>query len=265
MCRNAPLEKIVHECNVWIRGCTHNAICNFQSGFGYDFYGDDEDEYLSEPPLRFLEAAPAAARAAMRTALATHRPLMQELLTASERSTLVTAEHKAAEEAFRHAGRGGWADFFEGCGSFSPTNRVCSWVVWALDELEKALYRVAWQGMPLSHTVPKSLQPWEENDWKISKYTLERIPFSQWLDEHEEWFGRPVIGLFHRARAEVVAATLRPLDLPISESPSKRAVREIGGVQTRRRARLQARQRFADLRDHVFGLHELVELITGYC
>jgi hypothetical protein len=268
--RSAPLEKIVHECNVWIRGCTYNTICNFQN-LGFGFFNDEYMEHLSDVPQAFLQAAPAAARAAMKTALAKYRPLMQELLTPEELATLVTAEDTAAEAAFRAAGSGGWADFFEGCGSFSPNDRVCSWVVWACDELEKALFHVAWNGASLQTLVPALLEPWEENDWAVSKRFIRRISLSQWLANHEHWIGKAVVDLFHRARAGVVVATLTsclgrsPLESDMPCHLYKNGRVERSGMQTRRRRRLEELQRLGRVRDIVFAQEGLLEHIASFC
>lgn len=60
---------------------------------------------------------------------------LSRLLTDEEKAGLVTQEDKAAEKNYIRADRVGITDWIDGAGIFSATNSMCSWVVWALDEV----------------------------------------------------------------------------------------------------------------------------------
>jgi hypothetical protein len=268
----ASFVEIVHTANVWIRGCRHNIIRILDpDDYGDDYGGDEIRELLHEmgypPPQAFLDAAPGAAMFGMKTSIAQHRRLMMQLLTAEERAEVVTPADIEALRACQRAGWEGHYDWVEGNGAFLPeATSYCgsggSWVAWALDGIEAALYHVAWRGVPLSSPVPALLEPWQQAEWEENTEEIPFIPLSEWLTDHRGWLGDAVIALFHRARAEVVEATLTAGLAPLaSDGSSFKAARGEGGMRTRAGARKEA---LANLRDVVRGEPGLVKLIASF-
>jgi hypothetical protein len=154
----------------------------------------------------------------------------------------------------------GHYDFIDGTGIFSPNIPGMSWLVYSLDGIKAALHHVAWRGAPLSSPVPALLQPWQSPEWEDSSEEIPRIPLSEWLANHRAWTA--VIELFHRARAEVVEATLTAGLAPLaSDGSSVKGGRGERGMRTRGVARKEA---LAAVRDVVRGEPGLVKLIASY-
>jgi hypothetical protein len=166
----ASIIEAVHSTNVWIRACRYNVVVMLDpDGIDIDDIADMLHGMGYPPPRAFLDAAPGAAKFGMKTAVAEHRPLMRQLLTAEERAGVVTPTDIEAERAFQLSSFMGHYDFLDGTGIFSPTQWGCSWVLWALDGIEAALHNVAWRGVPLSFPVPALLEPWQEAEWEDSR------------------------------------------------------------------------------------------------
>jgi hypothetical protein len=259
----ASLVEIVHTTNIWIRACRYNVVVMLDPDrYHLDYIADMLRGMGYPPPRAFMDAAPGAAKFGMKTAIAQHRRLMERLLTAEERAGVVTPADRDAQRAFQLSSFEGHYDFIDGTGIFSPTDSGSSWVDWALDGIEAALYHVAWRGMPLSSPVPALLEPWQESEWEDSREEIPRIPLSQWLTDHRDWIGDAVITLFHRARAEVVEATLTAGLAPLkNDGSSFKAAHGEKRMRTRGVARKEA---VAAVRDVVRGEPGLVKLIASF-
>ena len=236
---------MIHCANVWIRGCNHNLKNCFKNLDADCFEGDQRlADYLSRPPAALLRAGPGAARAAMKEGIKL-RPLFSGLLTPAELASVVTPADVEAEREFQRSdSSGAFTAFLEGYGAFSPTEDGdnCSWVVWALDQVEVALWQVAWKGVPLSSPVPANLSMYIDGDWSKAREHLTYIPLSRWLVKHRAWLG-PLVEVFHRARGQLVTATLTS---GLSDPTTSMA------------------DTYLNVRDRVFGDQHLVGLIAGF-
>jgi hypothetical protein len=88
------------------------------------------------------------------------------------------------------------------------------------------------------------------------------IPLSQWLTNHRDWIGDAVIDLFHRARAEVVEATLTAGLAPLASDGS--SFKEARGEKRMRKRGVARKEAVAAVRDVVRGEPGLVKLIASF-
>lgn len=99
---------------------------------------------------------------------------------------------------------------------------------------------------------------------------MQYVRLSQWLSEHSDWLGEPVVRLFRRARSQVVEATLLTCLPPLvqpqkhqqQEQPNNGKRRQELVIRTRRQRKGQA---VAVVRDVVFAQLGLVRHIASFC
>jgi hypothetical protein len=258
----ASLAEVVHGANVWMRACRYNVVVLLTPHDYDDYEVCGCLHYMGSPPQAFLDGAPGAAKFSMKTAITEHRPLMTQLLTPEERAGVVTPADREAYQAYRRAGSRGHYDFVDGAGVLSADDPCTSWVLWALDDIETALCHVAWRGAPLSSPVPAVLKPCQSSEWSNSRDEIPSIPLSLWLTNHRDWIGDAVIDLFHRARAEVVEATLTAGLAPLASDGS--SFKEARGEKRMRKRGVARKEAVANVRDVVRGEPGLVKLIASF-
>jgi hypothetical protein len=123
----------------------------------------------------------------------------------------------------------------------------------------------------LNPTQQPTTKQWEEARTEDPR----RVPLLAWVAQHEDFFGPPTTALFHRARAQVVTATLISGLLPIRAAVvgEEQQEQELSAA-LRRGARISSAGKAKGveagalvspvLRDAVFGIPLLVQTIAEF-
>ncbi|KAG1668854.1 hypothetical protein FOA52_004949 [Chlamydomonas sp. UWO 241] len=183
------LAKAVHAANKWIRACKHNVWHLFEDL--------PEECYMPPPPQAFLDAFYPAAVASMHCGLR-ERPVVAELLGATECTNMVTADDVAAErELYEIADGPSWAAFIEGAEvlMWKKGSMGVSWTVWVCDGIEEVVRSLQEHGTRLLESqVPATSEVWADHRFEkaIVDDDCELVDLSNWIPAHVQELDAPL-------------------------------------------------------------------------
>ncbi|KAG1668860.1 hypothetical protein FOA52_004955 [Chlamydomonas sp. UWO 241] len=184
------LAETVHQANLWMRTCVHNARCLFERQHMAPGF------YIPPPPQAFLDAFYPAAVASCHRGL---RERLAELLGATGYADMVTAEDLAAErELSRSSGHGGWDAYIEGAKvlSWRQGDMDWGWTRDTVDAIEKVVRMVQEHGMRLFEIlVLATLEIWESHRFMVAVIGADcaLVDLSDWIEAYEEELGAPLM------------------------------------------------------------------------
>lgn len=194
-----PLDELVHEMNVWVRGSKFNVDYYIQGilndpKVGNEFFREYARSVSTDD---ICEVSGPYSNYCTERALKEHS-VFKSLISVDD-DKMFTPQDYQAKRDWEHLDL--WGDWLDPVINW----RDNSWPVWAMQDMDSILYRVAFHGLDLYTPVPKMLEEEDSTDWKDIEKTRDTFqPFIEWLSDNQDTYGAPIVDLFKRARADAL-------------------------------------------------------------